>query len=110
MMNWLQKWYHSQCNGYTEHYYGINIKTIDNPGWSVKIDLNITDTQFENVPWELHELTENNWIGYSIENNVFSGVGDSLKLNAILELFRELIEFGKIKNESVISKLGNVSD
>ena len=35
----LQKWYLSQCDGDWEHTYGIGIGTLDNPGWSLKINL-----------------------------------------------------------------------
>ncbi|OAX48412.1 hypothetical protein gpAD87_09590 [Paenibacillus sp. AD87] len=47
MMNtlkWLQNWYLENCNGDWEHSYGVKIDTVDNPGWSVEIDL--TDTYF----------------------------------------------------------------
>src|SRR5262249_14404082 len=47
---WLQAWYATQCNGEWEHGYGLEIETIDNPGWSVKIDLNgtsLTDRHYE---------------------------------------------------------------
>lgn len=39
MTEWLIDWYRSECNGDWEHAYGIQIDTIDNPGWSLKIDL-----------------------------------------------------------------------
>ena len=35
----LQQWYLSNCNGDWEHTYGVSIGTLDNPGWSVKIEL-----------------------------------------------------------------------
>jgi Immunity protein 53 len=35
----LQQWYQSQCNGDWEHTYGVKIDTLDNPGWSVTIEL-----------------------------------------------------------------------
>ena len=39
MINWLENWYSSQCDGSWEHFYGIKIETLDNPGWAVEIDL-----------------------------------------------------------------------
>jgi len=39
----LQAWYASDCNGDWEHSWGIVIDTLDNPGWTVKIDLNGTE-------------------------------------------------------------------
>nr|TKK07812.1 hypothetical protein SrhCFBP13529_11555 [Stenotrophomonas rhizophila] len=38
----LQKWYADQCDGDWEHSFGIRIDTLDNPGWTVSVDL--TDT------------------------------------------------------------------
>lgn len=35
----LQRWYLAQCDGEWEHSYGIAIDNLDNPGWSVRIDL-----------------------------------------------------------------------
>ena len=39
----LQKWFYSNCNGDWEHNQNITITTIDNPGWSVTINLENTD-------------------------------------------------------------------
>lgn len=38
----LERWYHENCDGDWEHAYGIDITTMDNPGWDVKIDLHDT--------------------------------------------------------------------
>ena len=35
----LQRWYASQCDGDWEHHSDVEIGTLDNPGWSVDIDL-----------------------------------------------------------------------
>src|SRR5262245_43882128 len=46
----LASWHGLQCDGDWEHSYGIRIETLDNPGWSVKIDL--TGTDLEEAPFE----------------------------------------------------------
>ena len=92
MINWIQEWYKSQCDGNWEHIRGVKIETLDNPGWSVEIDFNDTDFEISDILWNLEEKSESDWIGYSVTNNVFHGSGDSLKLNAILELFKDVIE------------------
>ena len=38
----IQDWYLAQCDGDWEHSYGLQIGTLDNPGWSVEIDLKTT--------------------------------------------------------------------
>jgi hypothetical protein len=39
LLEWLQGWYRSQCNGDWEHCYELVIETLDNPGWSISIPL-----------------------------------------------------------------------
>ncbi len=39
MIEWLQSWYANHCDGVWEHTSGVRIDTIDNPGWSLKVDL-----------------------------------------------------------------------
>ena len=39
LFEWLSKWYSSMCVDEWEHFYGIKIETLDNPGWIVTIDL-----------------------------------------------------------------------
>jgi len=46
----LQEWYLSQCNEDWEHTYGVSIGTIDNPGWSLEVEL--SDTSLENINYE----------------------------------------------------------
>ena len=45
----LQEWYISHCNGEWEHFYGVNITTLDNPGWRLLIDLQ--ETELADVPF-----------------------------------------------------------
>ena len=35
-LNWLMQWYLGECNNDWEHTYGVEIGTLDNPGWSQK--------------------------------------------------------------------------
>lgn len=39
LISWLQNWYHQYCDGDWEHAQNFTITTIDNPGWSVTINL-----------------------------------------------------------------------
>ena len=43
----IQNWYKLNCNGDWEHSYGYSIATLDNPGWTIRIDL--TETPLENL-------------------------------------------------------------
>jgi len=89
----LQDWYRSQCDGAWEHTFGLRIETLDNPGWSVRIDL--TGTELETKPFApvshgidggSHEDGDD-WLVCRIEKNTFEGFGDPGKLETILETF-----------------------
>jgi len=41
-LTWLQAWYPVQCDGDWEHEFGVRVETLDNPGWSLRIDLDGT--------------------------------------------------------------------
>ena len=88
ILNWLNEWYKSNCNGDWEHCYQIKIETLDNPGWSVTIEL--FDTELENQPFgEIDVMNgENDWMFCKIENNIFQGAGDPGKLIKILEVYK----------------------
>ena len=87
----IQQWYQKQCDGDWEHGYGIEIKTLDNPGWSVEI--NLEGTAQENIPFTKIEyrLDTNDddldWYLCKVEDNQFKGVGGPFHLKTILETF-----------------------
>lgn len=85
---WLQVWYRRQCNGDWEHEYGVKIETLDNPGWSVEINLNETDLSAATFTPIKIDVSEYDWLACSIENNSFRGAGDPSKLEIILDHFR----------------------
>lgn len=98
IINWLQDWYKQNCDGDWEHSYGINIYTIDNPGWSVNIELTDTNLEFKNFETIQIYTNENNWINCKVANGKFIGSGDSDKLETILKIFKEWV----IVNEKAI--------
>ena len=90
-LQWLQKFYLSNCNGDWEHGYGIKIDTLDNPGWAVYIHLE--DTKLENLQFDSVniERNEDNWIVCKVENNIFSSFGGPENLDEILDIFRKWV-------------------
>ena len=96
MIEWLRKWYESNCDGDWEHCYGIRIDTLDNPGWRVDIDL--TDTNLEDVYFNEIRMyiDEHNWISCNVTDGIFKGRGSIDKLEKILKIFSEWAD----KNES----------
>jgi hypothetical protein len=92
ILNWIQNWYKNQCDGDWEHASGVKIDTIDNPGWSVEIDL--IDTELENKTFNKirYDYDDDDWLLCFVENGKFQGVGDSEKLEKILLIFKEWSE------------------
>lgn len=83
----LQKYLKRMCDGDWEHVHGIRIATIDNPGWSVEIDL--PDQDFEDCLSldEKRETSDVNWIDCRIEDGKFFGFGGPENLSEILSIF-----------------------
>ena len=94
----LQKWYCDQCDGDWEHDFGVKIGNIDNPGWSVLIDLE--GTSLESIDFNAVEINYDHdleWVRCWVEDKVFNGVGGPSQLGAILEVF---IQFVRADNGS----------
>lgn len=89
VLQWLQQYYQSNCDGDWEHTWGIKIDTLDNPGWTVKI--NLQDTLLENQPFTCfeEERSEHDWVHCWVKENVFLGAGGPLNLITILTVFHD---------------------
>lgn len=100
-ISWLEKWYKQNCNGIWEHSYGIEIGTLDNPGWYVNIDLR--ETNYANAHFiEVKDYrSEDDWITCSVVNSTFKGASDSLKLEVIIQTFRNWIEESSLDSYKV---------
>jgi hypothetical protein len=86
-------WFQCQCDGEWEHGFGPSIGTIDNPGWSLKVDL--TGTKWDGGTMERIEHAyehEAEWWTCWIEDNTFQGAGGPLQLGAMIGAFRDWTE------------------
>jgi len=89
----IQNWYLEQCNGDWEHQFGLQISTLDNPGWSIEIDL--TDTDLETKPFESIEEgvgaesieDDPNWYACKVRDNKFICHCGPLMLTNVLRMF-----------------------
>jgi hypothetical protein len=88
----LQNWYKNNCNGDWEHSYGINIGTLDNPGWKITIDLEETDLEklIFNLDFQ-DNMNEDNWFQIKIENAIFDAACGPENLEQTLNLFLDEI-------------------
>ena len=89
---WLQNWYLSNCDGDWEHNQNVLITTLDNPGWS--IDINLEGTVMEDVEFEklFTENSEHDWFCCRVEQGKFLGDGGPLNLGDIIDVFRNWVE------------------
>jgi hypothetical protein len=92
----LQKWYASNCDGVWEEDFGITIKSMSDPGWSVTVDLDETNLEGKEFQRVENHWSEDSWIECRVEDNKFRGFGDPGKLEAILKIF---IDWAKSQNE-----------
>jgi len=98
---WLSQWYLSQCDNNWEHSFGVKVDTLDNPGWSLKIDL--TDTEMRGRDFGRVEHGEpsgnleewqrtGSWWVARVEGDVFDVACGPLDLSAAVGVFRRWVE------------------
>jgi hypothetical protein len=83
----LEKWYADRCDGDWEHQWGIEIGTIDNPGWTLKIDLMKTTKQDAVLQTTRIERSERDWIMYWVAENRFQAACGPENLSEVIALF-----------------------
>jgi hypothetical protein len=88
-LTWLQDWYAAQCDGDWEHIYGVEIGTLDNPGWSIAVDL--AETALESLILDKVETrrSETDWLVVEIRDQKFLGFCGSQNLGELIGIFRK---------------------
>ena len=84
----IQEWYLAQCDGDWEHSFGVTINTLDNPGWSLSVDLQ--GTNLESKPFdELREDYETrlDWMICRKTGMKFEAAGGPEKLKDMIRIF-----------------------
>jgi len=92
ILTWMQEWFLSQCNGEWEHSSGIKIDSLDNPGWSVIIDLAGTELENKFMSPVVANRTEDDWVNCSVSDNQFKAYGGPNNLREILNTFKTWAE------------------
>ncbi len=99
VLSQLEDWYLAQCDGDWEHEFGVKIDTLDNPGWSIEIDLvytNMSDKKFNTID---QQISENNWVQCKVQDGKFHGAGGPKNLTEILKIFLGWVEKKEILRE-----------
>src|SRR5690242_15068471 len=88
IIRWLETFYASCCDGDWEHQSGITITTLDNPGWSVTVE--IGGTLLEKIPFSRVEIerSERDWVQCWVQNTAWQARGGPHNLGEILEILR----------------------
>lgn len=100
-LKWLMEWYAGECNSDWEHSFGVKIDTLDNPGWSLKIDLR--ETRLEQLPFvktsfgepasDLEEWKRlGSWWVAEVKSGCFEAAGGPLDLSTMIRVFRDWVE------------------
>jgi hypothetical protein len=99
-LDWLMKWYVRECDGDWEHSFGVKIDTLDNPGWTLEVDLK--ETSLEGLPFQskygepadnLDEWREGgSWWTAEADGARFKAACGPTDLSAVVGVFREWAE------------------
>ncbi len=84
----LQDWYQERCNGDWEHTYGIEIGTLDNPGWLMTVDL--ADTCLSTCSFDVVAFDgrgENDWYQCKVASDKFQGACGPGRLGDVIQIF-----------------------
>jgi len=92
LLKWLCNWYQLKCNDDWEHNYGVMIETIDNPGWNITIDIDVSKNEIQPISWTFVEISADDWYGYKLFDGKFEASGDPSKLEFLFLLFKKIIE------------------
>jgi hypothetical protein len=90
-LEWLSEWYQQQCDGGWEHGESILIRTLDNPGWMMRI--NLVGTPWEGLkfaPIE-QERDEGNWWVVRMEEGRFVAYCGARNLLEVVTIFRNWV-------------------
>ena len=90
-MQWLMNWFNQNCDGDWEHNNSISISTLDNPGWSFKVNLTDTDDEGKELSIKMFN-NDKDWYQIDCDGDTFDAVGDPSKLLLLIDCFRKLID------------------
>lgn len=102
-LTWLSQWYLDQCDDDWEHGFGVKIDTLDNPGWSLSVDLDGTDLEgrafapvYDGVLEKEQPVQGGNgyipWLVCRVEGSKFKAFGGPRDLVRMIQTFRSWAE------------------
>ena len=91
MIKKLQNWYQLNCNGTWEHNNGISIHTLDNPGWSISLNLAGTPLEELNFDQKKYNKSKNDWYDIKALNTILVIACGPKNLEEVLAIFFDKI-------------------
>lgn len=73
VLKWIEGWYAANCDGEWEHHEGISIRTIDNPGWRISINLDGTPMEGRDFSMKI-ERSDQDWLVCWLAGSSFEAV------------------------------------
>lgn len=91
MLTFLETWYAQQCDTDWEHQFGVKIETLDNPGWSIEIDIDETSWAGRLAESRRVERSEVDWYDVWCDGLKWYAACGPQNLTEVLELFRHFV-------------------
>ncbi|MCE2595462.1 immunity 53 family protein [Motilimonas cestriensis] len=67
--------------------YGVKIYTLDNPGWSIEVDIAETKLSSKRFDKTAIDRSESDWIYCIVSDGVFKGAGGVSNLEELIQVF-----------------------
>jgi len=88
-LEWLMAWYAHHCDGDWEHQYGVSIETLDNPGWTITIDLNGTPLEGRQFATLENNIDSDiSWWACRLEGQQWRAACGPGDLGKVIDIFR----------------------
>lgn len=120
---WLMQWYDSNCDSDWEHQYGVKIDNLDNPGWTLTVDLlgtRLAGRKLEKVWLEISAVERFNvwdtgdfvrtsrldWIAAEADGDKFNASGGPQRLRDLIHMFRNWAAHdGRCSREQLLDEI-----
>ena len=88
ILGFFEAWYESHCDGDWEHDIGVRIGTLDNPGWSLLVNLNGTRCEGRVADGVEIDRSDTDWLYWWSDGQQFEAAAGPKNLAEACEAFR----------------------
>ncbi len=91
-IEFLEDWYRHQCDGDWEHQHGIELGTLDNPGWRLAVDVEGTQLEGVSLARQTVDRAEDDWWQAWCDGSTFQVAAGPRNLGDAIDTFRTFVE------------------